>query len=190
MARPPCRPASTQASGGFSLSASSSPELGVSVKRAKDGEVILLVETPGAGKLTAKARGSIPKAASAKTAKKARASAAVARASKTNQDRQEEESPARGPPRQRIGDRPLGGHHDAHAPSLRQVRQGSPARRQAQGQRRRSTSRRRTPPNRRSPTKSPRRSSPPRQRRSLPRRAKARRRRGESIGFVTVLTRV
>ena len=48
-------------SGGFSLSALSSPELGVSVKRAKDGGVILLVETPAPGKLTAKARGAIPK---------------------------------------------------------------------------------------------------------------------------------
>jgi Tol biopolymer transport system component len=48
-------------SGGFSFSAVASPELGVSVKRAKDGGVILLVETPGSGKLTAQARGSIPK---------------------------------------------------------------------------------------------------------------------------------
>jgi hypothetical protein len=50
-------------SGGFSLSAISSPELGVSVKRGKGGSVILLVETPGPGKLTARARGSIPKTA-------------------------------------------------------------------------------------------------------------------------------
>lgn len=69
-------------SGGFSLTALSAPELGVSVKRAKDGGVTLLVETPGPGKLTAKARGSIPKASSGKTAKKARASSATARASK------------------------------------------------------------------------------------------------------------
>jgi hypothetical protein len=69
-------------SGGFSLVATSSPELGVSVKAAKDGGVILLVEAPGAGKLTAKARGSIPKATSAKAAKKISASAAV-RSSKT-----------------------------------------------------------------------------------------------------------
>jgi Tol biopolymer transport system component len=68
--------------GGFSLTALSSPELGVSVKRAKDGGVTLLVETPGPGKLTAKARGSIPESASAKTAKKARASSAAARAAK------------------------------------------------------------------------------------------------------------
>jgi Tol biopolymer transport system component len=70
-------------SGGFSLIASSSPELGVSVKSAKDGGVILLVETPGAGKLTAAARGSIPKAKAAKTVKKARTRGAVARASAT-----------------------------------------------------------------------------------------------------------
>ena len=53
-------------SGGFSLTALSSPELGVSVRRAKDGGVTLLVETPGPGKLAAKARGAIPKVASAK----------------------------------------------------------------------------------------------------------------------------
>jgi Tol biopolymer transport system component len=69
-------------SGGFTLNALSSPELGVSVRRAKDGGITLLVETPGPGKLTAKARGSIPKAASGKTARKARASSAVAHASK------------------------------------------------------------------------------------------------------------
>lgn len=68
--------------GGFLLTGVSSPELGVTVRRAKDGGVTLLVETPGPGRLTAKARGSIPKSASAKTAKKARASSAVARASK------------------------------------------------------------------------------------------------------------
>jgi Tol biopolymer transport system component len=70
-------------SGGFSLTASSSPELGVSVKRGKDGGVILLVETPGAGRLTASARGSIPKAASAKTAKQAGTSGTIGRSSKT-----------------------------------------------------------------------------------------------------------
>jgi len=57
-------------SGGFSLSGVVSPELGVSVKRGKGGDVILLVETPGPGKLTAKARGSIPKGAAAKGTKK------------------------------------------------------------------------------------------------------------------------
>lgn len=44
---------------GFSLSAIASPELGLSVKRAKDGGLSLLVETPGAGKLTAQAQGTI-----------------------------------------------------------------------------------------------------------------------------------
>jgi Tol biopolymer transport system component len=72
-------------SGGFSLTALSSPELGVSVKRAKDGGVTLLIETPGPGKLTAKARGSIPKTAAGKTAKKARASSPAARVSKARQ---------------------------------------------------------------------------------------------------------
>ena len=64
-------------SGGFSFSALATPELGVSVKRAKDGGVLLLVETPGAGKLIADARGSIPSAASAKKAKKATARSAL-----------------------------------------------------------------------------------------------------------------
>ena len=70
--------------GGFSLIASTSPELGVSVRRAKDGGVTLLVETPGPGKLTAKAFGSIPKVAPTKTSKKARAGNAVARVSKAS----------------------------------------------------------------------------------------------------------
>jgi hypothetical protein len=60
-------------SGGFSLTATSSPELGVSVKRAKDGGITLLVETPGAGKLTAQAHGSIPKAKSTKKPAKQKA---------------------------------------------------------------------------------------------------------------------
>jgi Tol biopolymer transport system component len=84
-------------SGGFSLTASSSPELGVSVKRAKDGGVLLLVETPGAGKLTAQARGSIPNTASSKPAKKARktnASSAVARDSKTKKAAKKKAPPA------------------------------------------------------------------------------------------------
>jgi Tol biopolymer transport system component len=84
-------------SGGFSLTASSSPELGVSVKRAKDGGVILLVETPGAGKLTADARGSIPDTASAKTskkAKKANANSALAWDSKTKKAAKKKVPPA------------------------------------------------------------------------------------------------
>jgi Tol biopolymer transport system component len=45
--------------GGFSLTASASPELGLKVKRAADGGLLLLVETPGAGKLTAQADATI-----------------------------------------------------------------------------------------------------------------------------------
>ncbi len=69
-------------SGGFSLNAISSPELGVSVKRAKDGGVTLLVETPGPGKLTAKARGSIPRGAAANAPKGAARGRKAARVSK------------------------------------------------------------------------------------------------------------
>jgi Tol biopolymer transport system component len=43
--------------GSFTLTENASPELGLSVKRAPDGDLILLVETPGAGKLTAQAQG-------------------------------------------------------------------------------------------------------------------------------------
>jgi Tol biopolymer transport system component len=45
--------------GGFSLTASVSPELGLRVKRAANGALLLLVETPGAGKLTARAETTI-----------------------------------------------------------------------------------------------------------------------------------
>lgn len=69
-------------SGGFSLTAVSSPELGVTVKRAKDGGVTLLVETPGPGKLVAKARGSIPKAAAARSSRAHGSSARAAKAKK------------------------------------------------------------------------------------------------------------
>lgn len=44
---------------GFSLTAVASPELGLHVKRGKAGQLLLLVETPGPGRLLAKARGSI-----------------------------------------------------------------------------------------------------------------------------------
>ncbi len=44
---------------GFSLTGTDSPELGLSVKRAANGDLIVLVETPGAGKLTAQATGTI-----------------------------------------------------------------------------------------------------------------------------------
>jgi Tol biopolymer transport system component len=69
-------------SGGFSLTAVSSPELGVTVKRAKDGGVTLLVETPGPGKLVAKARGSIPRATAAKSARAHKSAARAAKAKK------------------------------------------------------------------------------------------------------------
>ncbi len=45
--------------GGFSLTAGASPELGLKVKRAANGNLLLLVETPGAGKLSARAEGTI-----------------------------------------------------------------------------------------------------------------------------------
>jgi hypothetical protein len=54
---PPVGVNSTQS--GFSLIATASPELGLSIKRAKDGGLIVLVETPAAGKLTARAEGTI-----------------------------------------------------------------------------------------------------------------------------------
>jgi Tol biopolymer transport system component len=66
-APPPVEFNATQ--GGFSLSASNSPELGLSVKRATDGGLLLLVETPAAGKLTAKAEGSITTKAGKRTHK-------------------------------------------------------------------------------------------------------------------------
>jgi Tol biopolymer transport system component len=70
--------------GTFSFSATASPELGVSVRRAKDGGVTLLVETPGAGKLVAQARGPLPKAVPAKKAKAGVLGAVARRASKVS----------------------------------------------------------------------------------------------------------
>ena len=67
-AAPPAGVNSTQ--GGFSLTAAASPELGLHVRRAKDGGLILLVETPGAGRLTAQARGTIVTKSGKKTRKK------------------------------------------------------------------------------------------------------------------------
>lgn len=58
------------AQGGFSLTGTASPELGLSVKRTADGNLILLVETPGAGKLVAEARGTISTKAGKKTRRK------------------------------------------------------------------------------------------------------------------------
>ncbi len=69
------------AQGGFSLTGVASPELGLRIKRAAGGGLILLVETPGAGKLTAQALGTITTKAGRKTRKKkvvlARASSAT-----------------------------------------------------------------------------------------------------------------
>jgi Tol biopolymer transport system component len=45
--------------GGFSLTTSAQPEIGLRVKRAKDGGLIVLVETPTAGRLTALAHGTL-----------------------------------------------------------------------------------------------------------------------------------
>ncbi len=55
---------------GFSLTVTASPELGLHVRRGKDGGLTLLVETPGAGKLTAQARGTITTKVGKKTRKK------------------------------------------------------------------------------------------------------------------------
>jgi Tol biopolymer transport system component len=79
-------------SGGFAFSATASPELGVSVKSGKDGAVILLVETPGAGKLRARALGSIAKASTNK-AKTANANSADARTSKAKKTTKKKPSP-------------------------------------------------------------------------------------------------
>jgi hypothetical protein len=58
------------AQSGFSLTGIASPELGLSVKRVAAGGLILLVETPGAGKLTAQAQGTIATKVGTKTRKK------------------------------------------------------------------------------------------------------------------------
>ena len=56
--------------GGFSLTATASPELGLHVKRGKDGGLVLLVETPGPGTLTARALGAIATKSGKKIRKK------------------------------------------------------------------------------------------------------------------------
>ena len=58
------------AQNGFSLTTSVSPELGLSVKRAANGSLDLLVEAPGAGKLTAQAQGKIATRIGKRTRKK------------------------------------------------------------------------------------------------------------------------
>jgi Tol biopolymer transport system component len=54
---------------GFSLSTNASPELGLQVKHGKGGSLILLVETPGAGAVTAQAHGTISTRLGRKTKK-------------------------------------------------------------------------------------------------------------------------
>ncbi|MGA9314387.1 MAG: hypothetical protein WBV77_07145 [Solirubrobacteraceae bacterium] len=66
-AAPPSSFNTTQS--GFSLTGVASPELGLSVKRAADGDLILLVETPAAGKLMAQAVGTIARKVGKKTHK-------------------------------------------------------------------------------------------------------------------------
>ena len=56
--------------GGFSLTATVLPELGLSVRRAAAGRLLLLVETPGVGKLTAQADGTIVTKAGKRTRKR------------------------------------------------------------------------------------------------------------------------
>ena len=52
-------PGTNAGSGGFSLTGEVSPELGVRVKRGRAGEVVVLVETPGPGRVEVKATGTI-----------------------------------------------------------------------------------------------------------------------------------
>ncbi len=170
--------------GGFSLSGVSSPELGVSVKRGKDGGVILLVETPGPGKLTVQARGSIPKAASAKAAKKARASSAVAGASKTKRAaKQKATAKQKSPPAVLLAGASAAAPSEGTTTLTLQLSSKYAADLRVRASSRPtslSTSRRRPLLNRRSPTKSRRRLSLPHRRTSPPVRARGRRRRGES----------
>ena len=55
---------------GFSLTATASPELGLSVRRDAAGRLLLLVETPGMGKLTAQADGTVVAEVAKKTRKR------------------------------------------------------------------------------------------------------------------------
>jgi Tol biopolymer transport system component len=57
-APPPAEVNSIQ--GGFALSSTALPELGLHVRQGKVGSLLLLVETPGAGRISAQARGAIP----------------------------------------------------------------------------------------------------------------------------------
>jgi Tol biopolymer transport system component len=57
-AAPPAEVNSMQS--GFALSTTVSPELGLHVRQGKGGSLLLLVETPGAGRISAQARGAVP----------------------------------------------------------------------------------------------------------------------------------
>jgi len=57
-AAPPAEVNSIQ--GGFALSSAASPELGLHMRQGKAGSLLLLVETPGAGRISAQARGAVP----------------------------------------------------------------------------------------------------------------------------------
>lgn len=65
----PAPPGVNYVQSGFSLSASASPELGLQVKRGKRDSLILLIETPGAGAVTAQAHGTISTKVGRKTKK-------------------------------------------------------------------------------------------------------------------------
>jgi Tol biopolymer transport system component len=58
------------AQGGFSLTETATPELGLHIKHAKDGGLIVLVETPSAGRLSVRAQGLVSRKAGHKTKKK------------------------------------------------------------------------------------------------------------------------
>ncbi len=66
---PPSAEVNTQ-EGSFALTTGPSPELGLHIKRAKNGELTLLVETPGPGGLVARASGTILKVVGKKTRKR------------------------------------------------------------------------------------------------------------------------
>jgi Tol biopolymer transport system component len=56
-AQPP--PEVNTSGGGFSLTSAAAPELGLHVKRGKAGQLLVLVETPGAGTITCSAKGKL-----------------------------------------------------------------------------------------------------------------------------------
>ncbi|HEU0251007.1 MAG TPA: hypothetical protein VFR48_09815 [Solirubrobacteraceae bacterium] len=54
----------------FSITTAASPELGLHIKRGRNGQLLLLVETPGAGRLTAQAHATITTKVGRRTKKK------------------------------------------------------------------------------------------------------------------------